>query len=127
MAAVRHFLRLCKAPKVNTLVQEGSLALKVNLVRCSLGLGAGLGSMNTVGASSSGVQTPFSNSGQLRREDLDGLISQDSPGENGGHKLMRILLGAAGEESSRRKTAKVTMIVVQGGAPQVGVARNGQR
>jgi hypothetical protein len=67
----------------------GEPGIKSEFGKMFSGIGSGVGSMNTVGASSSGVQTPFSNSGQLRREDLDGLISQDSPGENGSHKLMR--------------------------------------
>ena len=67
----------------------GEPGIKSEFGKMFSGIGSGVGGMNTAGASSSGVQTPFSNSGQLRREDLDGLISQDSPGENGGHKLMR--------------------------------------
>lgn len=79
----------------------GEPGIKSEFGKMFSGIGSGVGSMTTVGASSSGAQTPFSNSGQLRREDLDGLTSQDSPGENVGHKLMR-----SSSRGSRRRKLK---------------------
>jgi hypothetical protein len=63
------------------------------------GIGSGVGSMATPGATSSGVQTPFSNSGQVRREDLDGLLPLDPLADHSVHKLTR----TASRGSRRRK------------------------
>ena len=60
------------------------------------GVGAAMGVPSPVSAGPQGGM-PFSNSGQLRREDLDSL--QDSPVETGGHKIAR----SASRGGRRRK------------------------
>ncbi|KAG4428284.1 hypothetical protein IFR05_016233 [Cadophora sp. M221] len=59
------------------------------------GVGAAMGVPSPVSAGPQGM--PFSNSGQLRREDLDNL--QESPVETGGHKIAR----SASRGGRRRK------------------------
>jgi hypothetical protein len=67
------------------------------------GIGAGAGIMSTGSAASGGAQTPYSSSGQLRRDDLDSVSAQDLVGENG-NKIARS--SSRGGESSRRRKLK---------------------
>lgn len=66
------------------------------------GIGSGVGSMGSPGVASGGAQTPFSNPGNLRRDDLDSVALQDATGENG-HKLQRTSSRGGSGGSRRRK------------------------
>jgi hypothetical protein len=82
-------------------VAGGEPSIKNEFGRMFSGIGMGLGAMSVpspVSANAQGI--PFSNSGQLRREDLDNL--QDSPIENG-HRLPR---SASRQGGGRRRKLK---------------------
>ena len=66
----------------------GDPSVKNEFGRMFSGIGSGVSQMQVPSPVTAGPQgTPFSSSGQLRREDLEGL--QISPIENGGQKLSR--------------------------------------
>ncbi|RFU28237.1 hypothetical protein B7463_g8110, partial [Scytalidium lignicola] len=73
-------------------VPGGEPGIKSEFGRMFSGIGSGVGSSLSISSPSttSAQGLPFLNSSQLRREDLDGLLLQDSPTErNGGHGLAR--------------------------------------
>ncbi|KAH8811586.1 histone deacetylation protein Rxt3-domain-containing protein [Xylogone sp. PMI_703] len=73
-------------------VPGGEPGIKSEFGRMFSGIGSGVGSSLSISSPStaSAQGLPFSTSSQLRRDDLDGLVSQDSPTErNGGHGLAR--------------------------------------
>ena len=69
----------------------GEPGIKNEFGRMFSGIGSGVGSsMSVPSPVAAGPQSlPFSNSGQLRREDLEGLAGQESPLENGGQQIPR--------------------------------------
>ncbi|KAE8448779.1 hypothetical protein EG329_008781 [Mollisiaceae sp. DMI_Dod_QoI] len=76
----------------------GEPSIKNEFGRMFSGIGSGVGAMGMPSPVTSGVQgVPFSNSGQVRRDDLESL--QDSPMENGGHQMAR----SASRGGRRRK------------------------
>jgi hypothetical protein len=60
----------------------GEPGIKSEFGKMFFGIGSGVGSMATAGGASGGSQTPFSQPGP-RRDDLEGVVAQDSPTENG--------------------------------------------
>lgn len=68
------------------------------------GIGSGVGGIGSQSGGSVGAQTPFSNSGPLRREDLESVVTQEAAHENGGHKLARS--NSRGGSGSRRRRLK---------------------
>jgi hypothetical protein len=69
----------------------GEPGIKSEFGRMFSGIGSGVGSaMGVPSPVTAGPQSmPFSNSGQLRREDLESLAGQESPIESGGHQIPR--------------------------------------
>jgi hypothetical protein len=76
----------------------GEPSIKNEFTRVFSGIGSGVGAMGVPSPVSANPGMPFSNTGQLRREDIEKL--QDSPVENG-HKLER--LGSRQGGGRRRK------------------------
>lgn len=75
----------------------GQPSIKNEFGRMFSGIGSGVGAMGASPVSAGPQSMPFSNPGQLRREDLEHL--QDSPIESGGHKVVR----SASRGGRRRK------------------------
>lgn len=66
------------------------------------GIGSGVGGLGSQGNASAGAQTPYSNPGPLRRDDLENVVMQDV-GESGG-KVARS--GSRSGSGSRRRKLK---------------------
>lgn len=80
----------------------GEPGIKSEFGRMFSGIGNGVGNAGVPSPISAGPQAmPFSNSGQLRREDLDIMANQDSSMESGGHNPRSASRGGA--PSRRRK------------------------
>jgi hypothetical protein len=82
----------------------GEPGIKSEFGRMFSGIGSGVSGLGVPSPVSANAQSmPFSNSGQLRREDLEGFANQDSPMDNGSHKPRSSSRGGA---TSRRRKLK---------------------
>lgn len=67
----------------------GEPGIKTEFGKMFSGIGSGVGSLGAAGVSSGGAQSPFSNQGQLRRDELESPTVQESMAEAAGHKIAR--------------------------------------
>ncbi|EHK98214.1 putative transcriptional regulatory protein RXT3 [Glarea lozoyensis 74030] len=82
----------------------GEPGIKSEFGRMFSGIGSGVSGLGVPSPVSANAQSmPFSNSGQLRREDLEGFANQDSPMDNGSIKPRSSSRGGA---TSRRRKLK---------------------
>jgi hypothetical protein len=67
----------------------GEPGIKSEFGRMFSGIGSGVGAMGAPSPVTAGPQGLPNSSGQLRRDDLDGVQGLDSPTENGGYNIAR--------------------------------------